>query len=105
MLESRVHVVITDAKFIGQLLVEDVRFAEHEILAEVFLGSIVAKTAAVEDRTEWRSIEAHLVPVAEAGIGRILGSDIPVDAGIPLEGIVAGRTSYHAVVVELPDRT
>src|ERR1700728_383109 len=102
MLETGVQVVVAQTEFVGQRLREDVALAEHEVLAQVSLRSIVAKPAAIQDGTQWRSPISRLMPVAEAGVGIVFRSDIPVRARIPLEGIVAGRPGDNVVVDQFP---
>src|SRR4029077_14189815 len=96
-----VDVVVAEASFVGERLRKDVGLGPHEVLAHVLLLAVVAETTAIKHIAERRSIAAHLIPIAEAGVGAVFRPYVPISTHIPLECVVEDRTGRDEVVVEL----
>ncbi len=99
--ELKVPPVVAEAELIRQGLRELMGFAQCVVLAHVDGRSVGPITAAVENRTERRSIVAALVVVAHAEECLVVLGRIPIDTAIPLHCVVDVVVVHNVVVVGL----
>src|SRR5580698_3728630 len=77
------------------------RFAQRIVFAHVDRRSVRSVTAAVENRAERRGVVTALIVITHAEECLIVLARVPVDAAIPLHGIVQVVAVYNVVVIGL----
>src|SRR5579859_4823180 len=93
--------VIAEAEFIDQSWREGVGLTQDEVFGEIGVR-LTTEAAAVEDRSQRKSIGSDLMPVTVASVGLVLLIDIPIDALVPLDDVVRLAQVDVVVVVRLP---
>jgi len=78
--------------------IEDVSLAQHEVHEEVCIVQSTVATA-VQNGTQRQAVQFLLVRVAVPCIGLVFGTDVPIHALVPLEGVVRGSKIYVVIVV------